>query len=180
MKEAKYSTINVGHYALQLDKYCHFTSPIRRISDFMTHTIIDDILELNLDYEELENEAINVSINASNAEKTDKSLENEAKLMAMAEYMENHIGEKFEAYISEIKRNGMYVITKNSIPGKVKITDILDDTYIFDENKNILIGRNKNQKFCIGNKVFVVLKDASKKNRTINFEIPKQKNLKIN
>ena len=106
-------------------------------------------------------------------------MESEARLMSMAEYMEKHVGEEFEAYISEITKNGMFVITKESIPGKVKMADILDDTYHFDKNKNILIGRNDNT-YRIGNKVYVIVKSASKENRTINFEIPKQKRLKIN
>ena len=87
-------------------------------------------------------------------QKVDKDMENEAKLMAMAEYMESHIGEEFEAYITDISRNGMFVITKDSIPGKVKITDILDDSYYYDENKNILVGRNNDNKYRIGNKAW--------------------------
>lgn len=182
MKKAKYNTNNFGHFALQLDNYCHFTSPIRRISDFMIHTIIDEVIEQNFDFDnidEVEKEAIEVSSRATYAEKVDKDMENEAKLMAMAEYMESHIGEEFDAYITDIGRNGMFVITKDSIPGKVKITDILDDNYYYDENKNILVGINNDNKYRIGNKVTVVVKAASKENRTINFEIPKQKKLKI-
>ena len=178
MKNAKYSTLNSGHFALQLNNYCHFTSPIRRISDFITHTIIDDILELNIDYDKIEKEAVDVSKDASFAEKVDEDMESEAKLMSMAEYMEGHIGEEFDAYVTDISKNGMFVITKESIPGKVKITDIFDDTYHFDKNKNILIGRNDG-KYRIGNEVTVTVKSASKENRTINFEIPKQKKLKI-
>ena len=182
MKRAKYDTINSGHYALQLNNYCHFTSPIRRISDFINHTIITDALDGKVDsnhINELEQETIDVSRNASFAERVDNDMENEAKLMAMAEYMQNHIGEEFEGYVTDISKNGMFIITKNNIPGKIKITDILDDKYNFDSNKNILVGKNTKNKYRIGNKVFAIAKNASKENRTINFEIPKQKKLKI-
>lgn len=182
MKRARYDSINCGHFALQLDKYCHFTSPIRRISDFILHTIIDQVLAGEFDndkIEKLEKIAIDISSKASYAERIDKKMEDEAILMTMAEYMKDHIGEEYEAYISEINRNGLLVVTKDSIPGKVKINDILDDKYYFDENKNILIGKNSKNKYRIGNKVYVIAKEASKENRTINFEIQKQKKLKL-
>ena len=182
MKRAKYSTLNFGHYALQLNNYCHFTSPIRRITDFINHSIISKVLEGNFnnaDLDSIEVESLNVSNDATFIEKMDKDMENEAKLMSMAEYMENHIGEEFEGYITDINKNGIFIITKNNIPGKIKITDILDDNYSFDHNRNILVGRNTKNKYRIGNKIYVISKEASKQNRTINFEIPKQKKLKI-
>ena len=182
MKRAKYSTLNFGHYALQLNNYCHFTSPIRRIADFINHSIISKVLEGNFnnaDLDSIEVESLNVSNDATFIEKMDKDMENEARLMSMAEYMENHIGEEFEGYITDINKNGIFIITKNNIPGKIKITDILDDNYSFDHNRNILVGRNTKNKYRIGNKIYVISKEASKQNRTINFEIPKQKKLKI-
>ena len=182
MSRAKYDVLNCGHYALQLDNYCHFTSPIRRISDFINHMTITDALNGEIDAEYLnkfEKEIIDISKDASLAERIDKDMEYEARLMSMAEYMESHIDEEFEGYITNVCRNGMFVITKDNIPGKIKINDILDDEYRFDENKNILVGRNTDNKYRIGNKVFVIAKDASKENRTINFTIPKQKKLKI-
>lgn len=179
MKRAKYDTINCGHFALQLDKYCHFTSPIRRIPDFLIHTIIDKMMDPNFNYDnidKLEKDMIDLSNKATYAEQIDKEIENESKLMAMAEYMEKHIGEEFEAYITDISKNGMFVITNDHIPGKVKITDILDDKYYFEKNK--IIGKNSKKQYRIGNKIFVVSKEASKRNRTINFKIVKQKTLK--
>ena len=182
MKRAKYDVLNCGHYALQLANYCHFTSPIRRISDFINHRIISDTLDGKIDseyFKEMEEEAIDVSNCASYAERIDIDMENEARLMAIADFMQGHIGEEFEAYVTDISRNGMFIITKSNIPGKVKITDILDDNYHFDQEKNILVGRNTKNKYRIGNKIYAISKDASKENRTINFFIPKQKKLTI-
>lgn len=182
MKCAKYDVKNVGHFALQLNKYCHFTSPIRRISDFIIHTLIDELdsieyNEQNIDM--LENKLKNISEIASKTEKMDKSFEYEAKAMAMAEYMQNHIGEEFEAYITEIYQYGMFAITSGLILGKIKLDDILGDRYYFDSNKHVIVGKNNKRKFKIGDKICVIVKDASKENRTINFKINKQKSLGI-
>lgn len=180
MKKARYDTNNYGHFALQLNKYCHFTSPIRRIADFITHTMIDELD--NFDYSNesiklLEKELQEISKNASSAEKIDKELEEEARSMLMAEYMEEHIGEEFEAYITQVYQHGMFARTKNMISGKIKFEDMLDDKYYFDYEKKAIIGKQNKKKYQIGNKVYVIVKDANKANRTISFTINMQKSL---
>lgn len=182
MKRARYDTNNIGHFALQLEKYCHFTSPIRRIADFMVHTIIDDLE--NFEYTEdninkLEKDLYIISQNASTAEKNDRDMEYEAMAMIMAEYMENHIGEEFEAYITEVYQHGMFAKTKNMISGKIRLDDILDDKYLFDYKKNAIVGKKNNKRYRIGDKVYVIVKSANKENRTIDFEIGKQKSLRL-
>lgn len=182
MKRARYSIDNEKHFALQLDSYCHFTSPIRRIADFMIHTIIDEIE--TLDYSEenikrLEKELQIVCENASRLERISKEIEDKGRMTLMAEYMENHIGEEFEAYITEVYQHGMFAKTKNMIPGKIKLEDIPNDKYYYNFEKNTIIGKKSKKKFSIGQKVYVIVKNASKANRTINFEISKQKTKKL-
>lgn len=182
MKKARYDTNNIGHFALQLKDYCHFTSPIRRISDFMVHTIISeldtfDYSDENIDKVERELQAI--SKEASRLERIDKQMEDEANAMAMAEYMEKHIGEEFEVYITQVYPHGMFAKTKSMISGKIRFEDMLDDNYYFDYDKKAIIGKKTKKKYQIGNKICVLVKDANKENRTINFEIGKQKSLRL-
>lgn len=180
MKRARYDTNNVGHFALQLKDYCHFTSPIRRIADLIIHTIISEYE--SFDYSEKNIEALEkqlqiISEKASRAERIDQEMEQEANAMAMAEYMEKHIGEEFEAYITQVFQHGMFAKTKSMISGKIKFEDMADDKYYFDYDKKAIIGKKTNKKYQIGNKVLVKVKDANKENRTINFELGKQKSL---
>ncbi len=182
-KKARYSTINVGHFALQLMRYCHFTAPIRRIIDFMIHTITDEIE--TFDYSEesikaLEKELQFICEKASTAERTAKLIEDEVLAMDMAEYMQEHIGEGYNAIITEIFSNGMMVKTSENIVGKVKLEDILDDKYCYDYDKRAIIGVSNKKRYQIGNKVWVIAKEACKEERTINFEIGKQKSLRKN
>ena len=112
-------------------------------------------------------------------EKKADDLEEEARTMAMAEYIEKHIGEEFKAQIIKIYKNGMFVKTDNLITGKIKISDILDDKYYFDYDKQAIIGKRTKKKYQIGNKVYVIAKNASKANLSIEFEISNNKVKKL-
>jgi len=181
MKRARYDVNNIGHFALQLLEYCHFTSPIRRFTDFRIHMLIDELDTLNYNAEniiKLEQELFEIAKHASSIEKIAQDIENEALAMAMAEYMEKHIGESFNAIVTEVYPHGMFVKTDDMISGKIKFENMLDDKYHYDKDKRAIIGKNSKKKYQIGNKVCVVVKDACKETRTINFEIGKQKSLR--
>lgn len=182
MKRARYCVNNLGHYALQLQNYCHFTSPIRRVSDFIIHTIIDELDKLDYSIDginKFETELNAICENASRMEKISKEIEEKGMQLEMAKYIEKYIGEEFEAYITEIYQHGMLAKTKNMIVGKIRLEDILDDKYYFDYNKNAIIGKENKHKFTIGQKVYVIVKEASKSNRTISFKIEEQKIKKL-
>ena len=93
----------------------------------------------------------------------------------MAKYMEDKTGEEFSAIITDINKHCMMVRTDKYIKGKVKLENMLDDKYYYDDDKKAIIGRGNKKKYQIGNKVVVLVRDASKATRTVNFEIPNQK-----
>jgi len=178
MKRARYSILNLGHYALQLKHYCHFTSPIRRIADFIIHTLIDEVETLDYSAEgirKLEKEIQEVCENASRMERMADEIEEKGMRIEMAKYMQKHIGETYRAYITELYQHGMLAKTENMIVGKINFDDMKDDKYYFDYEKNAIIGKKTNKKYKIGDKVFVVVKDANKETTVVNYEIAKQK-----
>lgn len=179
MKRARYDTNNCGHFALQLPRYCHFTSPIRRFTDFRIHTLIDELEEM--DYSEqsilnLEKELNDIAKRASESEKIAQEIESEAMAMAMAEYMEGHIGDEFSGVVCEVYQTGMLVKTNNLIIGKVGLWNISGDHYYYDDNKHAIVGRKHKEEYRIGNRVYVICKDACKATRSINFEIKNEQN----
>lgn len=181
MKKARYSITNVGHFALQYDTYGHFTSPIRRIIDLITHMTIDNIETFDYSEESIKNfeKFVNdICTRANEIEKVDKLLEDEILDMLMAKYMEDKIGEEYDAIITDINNYCMMVRTNECIKGKIKLDDLKDDKYYYDYDKKAIIGRSNKNKYQIGNKITVLVKDASKATRTVYFETQKQKTLK--
>lgn len=173
MKKAKYDTTNEGHFALQLDTYTHFTSPIRRLPDFIIQTLISKIDTLDYSKESIENleKTLNeVAKESSKVEKIAIELEDEALKMAMAEYMENHIGETTNGVITDIYISGALIKTVNQITGKLKLEDMKDDKYYVDKDQNVIIGKKTREKYHLGDQIEVTVKKADKKERTINFE----------
>ena len=175
MKKARYSEENTGHFALAYDKYTHFTSPIRRLCDLIVHYLIDMYDNPNLSMEELnELEALlkEASIQASYKERKADEAEDEANMMKMAEYMEDHIGEIFQGKITNITSSKVLVET-NNIVGTVRFSDIAGDFFIFNKDKFILVGKSSKRILKIGDAIKLKVLNASKEMRTIDFEICK-------
>lgn len=180
-KRARYSTTNIGHFALQFKQHCHITAPIRRITDFRLHMLISDLENFEFTKEnvkKLEIELEDICKKASEKERIAQEIEDEVMAMDMAEYMEDHIGEEYNGIITEIYPHGMFVKASNNITGKVKFENMLDDKYRYNPDKRAIIGSSTKKKYQIGNKVLVIVKDACKETRTINFQIGKQKSLR--
>ncbi len=181
MKRAKYSPENIGHFATQYDCYGHFTSPIRRLPDLAANALVDNYQTLDYSEENIKKiqdfiEQLCTRVNR--LEIISEKMENEALEMAMAEYMEDKIGNEVEAYIFEITPNSMFVRTTDCIKGRVHFSDMKDDQYHYDQIKCAVIGRNGNI-YHIGDKIDLIVKDASKINRTVDFETVKKKTLKL-
>lgn len=175
MKKAKYSSENLGHFALAFSKYTHFTSPIRRLCDLIVHILIDTYnnknFELDKQLENLENFLTEASIQASLKERKAEEAEKEANMMKMAEYMEEHIGEYFNGKIISISSSGITVETSDNIIGKVLFSNIKGDFYQFNDDTFSLLGKKTKELLSIGDNVRIKVLNASKEFRTIDFEI---------
>ena len=112
-----------------------------------------------------------VALHSSERERASIECEREVDDMKMAEYMEKHIGEEFKGIISGVMSFGIFVELENKIEGLVKIDDLLDDYYTYDEASYSLIGNNNKRGYRLGDEVEVIVKSASKINHTIDFII---------
>ena len=143
--------------------------------------VIDELDEFdysNDSIERLEKELTEIADRASNAEKIAQLIEEEALAMAMAEYMEGHIGEEFKGTITKVYQNGMFVETDGMITGKLAFENMLDDYYYYVSENNAIIGKHTKKKYQIGKRICVIVKDACKQTRTIDFELGKEKSLR--
>ena len=172
MKQARYSTVCSGHFGLAAKYYCHFTSPIRRYPDLQIHRIIKENLRGGLSNRRIKHyDSIlpQVADQTSKLERRADEAERDTDKLKKVEYMEKHIGETFEGVISSITTWGMYVELPNTVEGMIRVTDLLDDYYYYDEEKYEMVGKDTGHTFKLGQKVKVVVAKTDKLTRQIDF-----------
>lgn len=174
MKQAKYTTSSTGHFGLATKYYCHFTSPIRRYPDLQIHRIIKENLHGGLSEKRIRHyESIlpQIADNSSKTERRADEAERDTDKIKKVEYMENHVGEVFEGVISSITNWGMYVELPNTIEGMVRINDLMDDYYYYDEDNYELVGSDTKRRFKLGQQVRVEVVRTDKIQRQIDFKL---------
>jgi len=168
MSKAKYSTDNIGHYGLAFDYYSHFTSPIRRYPDVMVHRLLQHYLDggKSADEELFEEKCLHCSTMeglATNAER------DSIKYMQV-KYMQDHQDREFLGVISGVTEWGIYVeIIENKCEGMVRIRDIKEDYYTFDEAQYALVGATSNKLLQLGDEIFVKVKNADLVKKQLDF-----------
>ncbi len=175
MQKAVYDRNNIGHFGIASKCYTHFTSPIRRYPDTTVHRLLRTYLfEHKVDNDTVEyweHKLPFLTEHASSKERDSIECEREVDDMKKAEYMEKHIGEEYDGIISSIMSFGIFVELPNLVEGLVKIDDLTDDTYIFDEETFSLRGAKNKRGYRLGDSVKVKVKAANKEAKTVDFLI---------
>ena len=174
MKQAKYTTLNVGHFGLSASYYCHFTSPIRRYPDLQIHRIIKDSLRGRLNERKISHYAKilpEVAVQSSKMERRADEAERETVKMKKAEYMKDHLGEIYEGVISGVTNYGIYVELDNTVEGMVHVNSMRNDYYYFDELHYELVGQDSGVKYKLGERVLVQVKRVDMASKTIDFRL---------
>ncbi|NLW14896.1 MAG: ribonuclease R [Erysipelothrix sp.] len=157
MKKARYATDALGHFGLALEDYAHFTAPIRRYSDLLTHRNLRKyIFDHNFsDYEADHVFAKEAADHVSETERNIKDAEREVEKMKKSEYMYNKIGESYEGVISGVNNFGIFVELANTVEGVVPLKTLRDDFYTLDAKTHKLVGERTKQVYALGQKVEV-------------------------
>ena len=181
MNQARYSTTNIGHFALATKYYTHFTSPIRRYPDLLVHRMIRKYLfEGDVKESTLEHYATKLpelADSSSEYEKRAVDCEREVDKMKKCEYMLKYQEQAFRGVVSSVTNFGVFIMLENNIEGLVHIKAMNDDYYTYDEKNMLLIGRRNKKIYRLGDEVIVKVSNVDLENYEIDFKILKHKSL---
>jgi ribonuclease R len=170
MAKAIYSTENIGHFGLAFDFYTHFTSPIRRYPDVMVHRL----LQLTLDHEKVTPpeaaEYVRMCSFSSDREKDAAEAERESIKYKQVEYMTERIGMIMKGIVTGVGKFGVYVAEAESkSEGMIRLMDLGNDFFAFDEKRNVIVGKNSKQEFTFGQRITIKVKDTNLEKRMIDY-----------
>ncbi|AHV95104.1 ribonuclease R [Paenibacillus sabinae] len=176
MKQAKYDAESTGHFGLAAEYYSHFTSPIRRYPDLVIHRVIREVLESGgalgeKRHEYLASRMPDIAQQSSERERVAVEAERDTEQLKKAEYMLDKVGEEFEAMVSSVTSFGMFVELENTVEGLIRLSNLTDDYYHFDEGHMALIGERTSKVFRIGDEVKIRVAKVNMDDHTIDFEL---------
>ena len=181
LSKAEYSAENSGHYALALEYYCHFTSPIRRYPDLFIHRMMKETMAGGMSPERIE--AIWSSLSdwaehCSDMERRADEAERACVDLKVAEYMEQFIGESFEGVISGITSFGFFVELPNTVEGLVKY-ESLPEYYAFDPDAMRAVGRRSGHAFELGDTVRVAVRSVDRQLHKVEFTVENEQRVPV-
>ncbi len=171
MSKAIYTTENIGHYGLAFDYYTHFTSPIRRYPDVMVHRLLQTYLDGAHQAKDPDKYEARCE-HSSEREKMAADAERASIKYMQVLYMSQHIGKEFLGVISGVTQWGIFVeINENKCEGLVRLSEIDDDVYTFDEANYCIIGEYTGKIYQLGDTVMVRTKRADLNQKQLDFDL---------
>ncbi len=170
MAKAEYSTENIGHFGLAFDFYSHFTSPIRRYSDVLAHRILfENLGEKTVRYEKdkLQEQCRHISA----MERKAMEAERESIKYKQVEFMQKHVGEEFEGFVSGIIERGIFIeLADSKCEGMVGF-DTMDEPFDIGEGRLRAKGMRSGRVIKMGDAVKVRVVETNLAKRQIEMEM---------
>ncbi len=174
--QAYYSDTNKGHFGLGLEKYCHFTSPIRRYSDLVVHRALIALLSLNgkkvKKTPESQTSLTSIAEHISQTERRAMQAEREANDRYITAYLAKQLRAEFAGVITSVGNFGLFVtLNDTGASGIIRMSELGRDFYMYDERHHSLIGRDTGERFQLGQRVVVTLIAADITLGTLRFAL---------
>ena len=171
LKQARYSSENLGHYGLAFENYLHFTSPIRRYPDLVVHRVLRAMLQHRLAptlKERLRHDFPQLAEHVSTRERVAEDAERDLTKYFHAVWARDHVGESFTATISGVTNFGVFLALPNGVEGLMHVSQLEDDYYLFLEDQLMLMGKSTRKRYRMGDRVDVKILASNPVNRQID------------
>jgi ribonuclease R len=158
MRQAKYSPEEIGHFGLAFSHYAHFTSPIRRYPDLITHRILKSIVSGTGAVSYSETELSEKAEILSSFEQRSVKAERKVKSIKKARFAEKLLGQDFEGSITSVARFGVFItLDQYPLEGMVRIGDLGADFFAYNDETLSLVGQRSGKQFKLGDRVKVTV-----------------------
>ena len=174
MKQAKYSPSCIGHFGLAAKYYCHFTSPIRRYPDLQINRIIKEQLNNKLNnkrQDQLAHIVEYASTQSSERERAAELAERDVHDYYKACYMADKVGQQFDGVVSGVTSFGIFVELENTVEGLIRLANMRDDYYIYNQETYSIIGERSKKTFRIGDSVRIEVDNVNVDFKEIDFKL---------
>lgn len=174
MEKAYYDSLCQGHFGLAMEKYLHFTSPIRRYPDLIVHRTLKYIIHSQFDKLKSQSFEIicqRVGENSSKVEKDTLDLERDVEKMKLVEFMESKIGREFDGVVSGIANSSIFVEVLGCIDGRVSLNSIVTDYFEVDRDNFKIVGVKTGKIYSLGDRVKIKVVRADIESRELDFEL---------
>ncbi len=178
LTRALYQPDNIGHYGLALDRYVHFTSPIRRYPDLLVHRAIYAELDrasisgVGKFYDEDELKAVGEHCSTTEKSADDATRDVDKYLRCL--YIQDRVGEVFTGVVIGVTNFGLFLeLDGIYVEGLLHVTALDSDYYIFDDRRHCLVGESGGKEYCLGDRLEVMLASVVPEERKVNFVLRK-------
>ncbi len=168
MAKARYSEFCTGHFGLGIDRYCHFTSPIRRLSDLATHRMIGEVLLGGDSAKKYVGYAHRTAEAASETELRALTAERRIDALYKTLYLTRHIGEEYSALVSSVTRFGVFAMLDNTCEGLIPMGEI-PGAWFFDEGN--MCARSGEDCLRIGDRITIRVEEADVSRGKVRFSL---------
>ena len=172
--QAEYNPLNAGHFGLNLARYAHFTSPIRRYADLIVHRALISALGLGDDgmSEEQIAELPAIAEHISMTERRAMQAERDTVARLIASFLSEQVGSTFQARIGGVTKAGLFVtLNETGADGFVPISQLGDEYFVYDEAVHALVGSQSGEGYQLGDRVEVKLVEAAPVAGALRFEM---------
>ncbi len=172
--QAEYSPANIGHFGLNLRRYAHFTSPIRRYADLIVHRALISAFRFGRDGlpRGIDDRLETIAGEISTAERRAMAAERDTVDRLIAHFMAEHVGDGFTGRIAGVTRAGLFIrLDDTGADGFVPIATLGEDYFFFEEAAQALVGEVSGETYRLGDTVDVRLVEAAPVAGALRFEM---------